>query len=947
MKKEIKKFLFNNSTNLIVVILSILTGIIGSITIKFPIAIIVVLLLNALWFLPPIIKEKRKQKNTSYKVNKGEHMKKGKKEKLTKNGKPKKKKKIFKKILLAGLVLFILCFVAGIVFMIYIAAKAPKFDPDKLYHQESTIIYDKDGNVKAKLGAEKREIIKYDQMSENLVNAIIATEDSRFFSHNGFDLPRFAKASVQQLMGQSSAGGASTLTMQVVKNHFTSTEAEGFEGITRKFTDIYMAIFEVEKNYSKEQIIEFYANSNYLGGGAYGVEQASLNYFNKNAKDLNVAESAMIAGLFQAPNYLDPYLNPDRAEKRRKTVLYLMERHGYITAKEKKEAEKLTVDKILKEKQVTKHDQYQSFIDVVANEVEELTGNDPYSVAMEIYTTMDTGRQESINDIMTGKTFDWENEVVNAGISVVDTKTGAIVAIGGGRNKTGAKSYNTASMTKRQIGSTAKPFYDYGPGIEYENWSTYGPWKDEKHTYSGGQAVQNYDGGYRGFMTTREALVDSRNIPALKAFQANKNSNIKKFVTNLGLSPEVSSDGFIHEAHAIGGYNGESPLTLSAAAAAFGNGGYYTKPYSFTKLKYRNSDKVYENKQVRKKVMSEATAYMITDMLISTTKSLRQYYDLSGIPYTTKTGTTNFTKETKAANGLASDAINDLWCIGYSPEYSVAVWYGYDKIYKSHYSRFGNRNNVRLYQAVAKKIYTKNGSFVRPANVKDVTIEHGSDPAKLPSDGTPDDKKVTELFKAGTEPTEVSSTYMKLQNVSNLNGNISGNRVNLTWDKVPGLTNIKEDYGTVGYDIYKKENGTLTLVKFSTGNSYTGTLATGETSVTYVIKTTYENKKDFASSGSEITLTIRVTPTYSLIGSNPFPLALGTSFTDPGIQSLDNGTPTVLPTSKWSSVIKNSSNVTVPSASFFNTADTYIVTYTITAESGGTTTTLTRTVIVS
>ena len=944
MKKEIKKFLFNNSTNLIVIILSILTCIIGSMTVKFPYAIILVMVLNLLWFIPPIIKEKRNKKNTSYKVNKGEHMKKSKKEKPVKT---KKKKKIFKKILLGLLIVFIICFIGAILFFMYIAAKAPKFDPNKLYHQESTIIYDKDGNVKAKLGAEKREIIKYEQMSENLINAIIATEDARFFNHNGFDLPRFAVASAKQLVGQSSAGGASTLTMQVVKNHFTSTEDKGLEGVIRKFTDIYMSIFQVEKKYSKEQILEFYANSNYLGGGAYGVEQASLNYFNKNAKDLNVAEAAMIAGLFQAPNSLDPYNNPDKAENRRKTVLYLMERHGYITEKEKKEAEKLTVELILKEKQITKHDQYQSFIDVVANEIEELTGHDPYTVSMEVYTTMDSGRQEGINDIMSGKDFDWENDTVNAGISVVDIKTGAIVAIGGGRNKTGAKSYNTASMTKRQIGSTAKPFYDYGPGLEYENWSTYGPWMDERHSYSDGGAVQNYDGGYRGFMTTREALVDSRNIPALKAFQANKNSNIRKFVTSLGLSPEISSSGFIHEAHAIGGYNGESPLSMSAAVAAFGNGGYYTKPYSFTKIKYRNSDKVYENKQARKKVMSESTAYMMTDMLISTTKSLRQYYDLNGITYATKTGTTNFSKETKAANGLASDAINDLWCIGYSPEYSVAVWYGYDKIYRDNYSRFGNRNNVRLYQAVAKKVYTKNGNFTKPSNVREVTVEHGSNPAKLPSDGTPDNLRVTELFKAGTEPTEVSTTHSKLQNVSNLNGSISDGKVTLTWDKVNGLANVKEDYGSIGYDVYKKENGTLTLIRFTTGNSFTANISTTEKSVTYVVKTTYENKKDYASSGSEITITVRtVAPTFSLNGSSSFPLSVGTPFTDPGIQITENGTTSTLATSKWTSIIKDSSNATVALSSFFNTAGTYIITYTITVDGGGTSS-LTRTVIVS
>ena len=253
------------------------------------------------------------------------------------------------------LILFIIGCILGILFFVYIASHAPTFDPNKLYHQESTIVYDKDGNVIAKLGAENREIIKYNEMSESLINAIVATEDARFFKHNGFDLPRFTVASAKQLLGKSDAGGASTLTMQVVKNHFTSTVDTGIKGIIRKFTDIYMSIFQVEKKYSKEEILEFYANANYLGGGAYGVEQASLNYFGKHAKDLNVAEASLIAGLFNAPNYLDPYNHPDRAEKRRKTVLYLMERHGYITKKEKEEAEKITVEKLLVEKKKTEN----------------------------------------------------------------------------------------------------------------------------------------------------------------------------------------------------------------------------------------------------------------------------------------------------------------------------------------------------------------------------------------------------------------------------------------------------------------------------------------------------------------------------------------------------------------------------------------------------------------
>lgn len=948
MKKGLKKFMFNNSTNLLIGLLSIITLIIGGLTVGWLPSIILILILDAVWFIPPLFKKKKKGKDgtPSYRINnRGDSMKKGKKKNTT------KKKTIWKKILLGFLIFMIVCFALGLLFMVYIAVKAPTFDPEKLYHQESTIVYDKDGKVFAKLGAEKREIIKYNQMSESLINAIVATEDARFFKHNGFDLPRFAVASAKQLLGKSDAGGASTLTMQVVKNHFTSTEDKGVKGIIRKFTDIYMSIFQVEKNYSKEEILEFYANSNYLGGGAYGVEQASLNYFGKHAKDLNLAESALIAGLFNAPNSLDPYNHPDKAEKRRKTVLYLMERHGYITEKEKKEAEKLTVDKLLVEKQVSDSKKYQSFLDTVASEVNEATGNDPYSVAMEIYTTMDQSKQDSINDIMNGTSYTWDNDVVNAGITVLDVKTGAIAAIGGGRNKTGAKSYNTATMTKRQIGSTAKPLYDYGPGMEYNNWSTYTPFVDEPYQYSDGTPIKNYDGQYKGFLSSREAIMDSRNIPALKAFQQNKNSNVKKFVQSLGLSPELGSNGVLHEAHAIGGYNGESPLSMAAAYAAFASGGYYTKPYSFTKIKYRNSDKVYENKNARTKVMSDSTAYMMTDILVSTSKAaLGRYSDVNGLTYAAKTGTTNFSAETIKANGLSSNAINDLWCVGYDPQYAIAIWYGYDKIYKDHYTMYGSREHVRLFQAVAKKVFSSSdGSFTRPDSVKEVVIEYGTNPAKLPSDGTPDALRKAELFKAGTEPTEISTTYLKLQNVSNLNGTITDKKVSLTWNKASGITGVNTaNYGELGYNVYKKVNGSLTLLKFTTATNYTTTIGDDETSATYVVKTTYSNKKDYESSGSEITLTVKKTsvPTFSLDGKTSDTATVGSPYTDPGVIVMDGGA--LVANSKYTvtKTIKNSSGTEFTATNFTQTAGTYTIRYTI-KYNGVTDSSLVRTVIVS
>ena len=204
----------------------------------------------------------------------------------------------------------ILIMATGLIFILYIIFNAPEFDQELLYSTESSILYTKDGEEFARIGPENRELVTYNELPQVLVDAIVATEDSRFFQHSGFDIARFIKASLGQLAGND-AGGASTLTMQIVKTVYTDpTLVSGLKGIIRKFTDIYMAIFKVEKQYTKEEIIEFYVNYPYLGEYSYGVEQASQTYFGKSVKDLSLPEAALIAGLFNAPNLLNPYSNP-------------------------------------------------------------------------------------------------------------------------------------------------------------------------------------------------------------------------------------------------------------------------------------------------------------------------------------------------------------------------------------------------------------------------------------------------------------------------------------------------------------------------------------------------------------------------------------------------------------------------------------------------------------
>lgn len=835
----------------------------------------------------------------------------------TKEVKPKGKKGTKKLLNILGLVILgfgILCLLLGTAFFLFVASSAPKFNPKNLYRKEASVIYDGSGNVLTKIGKEIRDKITYDDMPQVFIDAIIATEDSRFLQHNGFDLPRFLKASFGQALGQN-AGGASTITMQVSKNNFTSTKMS----VVRKFTDIYVAVFELEKHYTKEEILEFYVNAPYLGNNSYGISEAALNYFGKDLKDINLSEAALLAGLFQAPGSTDPTLYPDRAAARRRTVLSLMKRHGYINAEEEKVANDIPIASLLKKANSMGNNQYQGYIDTVIDEAAKKTGHSPYDVPMKIYTTFDKTKQDYINDILSGKIFDFDNDSVQAGIAVTNINTGAVLAIGNGRNRTGERLFNFATMLKRQIGSTAKPIFDYGPGIEFNNWSTGQYFVDDAYTYSNNKSIKDVDGKYMGIMTMREALSRSRNIPALKAFQQVDNKKIVAFAESLGITPELSN-GVAHEAHSIGGFNGSNPLQMAAAYASFGNGGYYIAPYTITKVDYIDSGEEVVYTPTKTRVMSDSTAYMIIDILrfgVSTGRIGAG--KVSGVEVAAKSGTTNFDDATKEKYHLPSSSMNDLWYAGCSPDYAVGMWYGYEKITSEHYNTTANwSDRDRLFNTIAKGIFDKNGkTFVQPKSVVEVSVERDSIPAMLPSKYTPDDMRMTELFKVGTEPTDVSPRFAQLTNPTGLNITSNAPNVNLTWTAVSAPITITDEYletikdqqdkylgirasydasvlGTIGYNIYLKDSGgALTWLGYTNNNSYTYKPSSSGT-LTFVVKTAYSIFKRNESSGAQITLSdnpYASIKTASLKGSNTMNIKVGGIYTELGATVSINGIP--------------------------------------------------------
>ena len=273
------------------------------------------------------IKIKKRTKKTNTKVNNT-------KGNLNAFKKRFKKGNLREKILIIVMLVLVSIFILGFAFAIYIIVSAPDFDANSLFTKNSSILLDSEGNEIARLGTENRERVTYDDLPEVFVDALVATEDSRFFQHNGVDLARFLKATIGQLAGNSGAGGASTLTMQIAKQRINGYEASGIKGIVRKFTDMYMSVFKLEKTYTKEQIIEFYVNIPNLGSGSYGIEQAAQTYFNKSISEVNLSEAALLVGLFQAPSAYNPINYPEKAEARRNQVLNLMKRHGYINDEE-------------------------------------------------------------------------------------------------------------------------------------------------------------------------------------------------------------------------------------------------------------------------------------------------------------------------------------------------------------------------------------------------------------------------------------------------------------------------------------------------------------------------------------------------------------------------------------------------------------------------------------
>ncbi len=920
--------------------------------------------------------KKKPKKNEGKKVVK--ITKKAKSLKKETEEKPKKKKKKRHIVLITILSLLILIVALVLAFFLYIIISAPEANLDLLYKTNSTILYDINGDEYARLGYEDIDTVTYDDLPEVLVDAIVATEDSRFFQHNGFDIARFIKATIGQLTHQAGAGGASTITMQVVKNTWTNKDdVGGIKGIIRKFTDIYMSIFIIEKKFTKQEIIEFYANMSWLGAGnIWGVERASQLYFGKSVADLSLPEAALLAGLFNNPVYYNPYNSIENATERRNVVLNLMYRHGYITKEQRDSAQAVPVESMLANTEEENSSQYQSFIDTVVDEVQQNTGLNPYFNAMKIYTTLDPRVQDALNTIDDG-TINFPDDKVQVAVAVTNPQDGSIVGVFGRRHYSGKSILNLATDKRviRHPGSTIKPIMDYGPYIEFNNGSPGTYFFDEPMTYSNGQSIKNADDGYTGQTTMRSALSASRNIPALQAFQQTDTDKVIDFVHSLGIHYGET----LYESAAIGGFDGVNALEMATAYSSFANGGYYIAPYSYTKIEFIDTGEVVDNKSKKEKVMSEETAYMVTSILMTAFQNhVGASFSTSGTDIASKTGTSTYGGNTTIKYNLKIGASRDNWSITYSPDYTIALWYGYEKLdindVRYTMSIAGANMTSRLMTKIGKQIYKTNSRFKRPSNVISVEVERDTVPLMLPSANTPSNKRMTELFKKGTEPTEVSKRYETLENPASVTSKVSGTSVTLNWQPISipwaidevsqqeYFNNFKEIFGDTKwmdrvvskyYDNRMKENaqelGSLTYDIYENGNLIGSTTNTSYTinnasvgNHTYTVKASYTIFKAASSSGVSVKASVEgsstpTTPetgddvgigTITLDESDVSCITLNASYTPKGvIKVLDT---------KGNDITKN---VTITSKIKFNGSETskvdtskegtYTITYTI------------------
>ena len=621
----------------------------------------------------------------------------------------------------------------------------------------TSIIYDGQSDVVTRLhGVQDRTWVSISELQPSTVYAFISAEDARFFEHEGVDVIRIAGAIVADIKAGSYVQGASTISQQLIKlSHLTSEKT-----ISRKAEEAALA-YEMERQYSKEDILEMYLNYVYFGGGYYGIEAAAEGYFGVHASDLTLDQSAMLAGILKSPSGYAPHINYAASINRRNNILRLMRDYGYITDDEKKQAS-AGRPTILHDKNEEYSGYYTDAVTKSAAALMGITVDELIRGGYSIYSAMDSDIQHYCEEMFkNGELFPAEDS--EAAIVVLEPSTGMVVAMVGGRSYTGGISFNRATDIRRQPGSVIKPVIAYAPAFEYLNYTAADMILDEETTFAD-YTPSNYGNKYYGWVTVREAVTKSLNVPAVKTLSEVGVERAKDFAKRCGIEFDDKDDSLTL---ALGGFTyGVSPLQIAGAYSCFASGGIYNTPTLIKKITDRNGLTVYEYRQDSRRVMSEANAYILTSMLKSVvTEGTGHRLNTLDIPIAGKTGTVGL------ANGN-----RDAWMAGYTPEYTAVVWQGYDsdRLGLLPSSATGGTYPALMLYELFNHIYPdgRSGDFEKPESVKQYSIDAKTlkkqHKVVLANAMTPQSSRVTEYFTEETAPEDVSGYWAVPGSAQNL-----------------------------------------------------------------------------------------------------------------------------------------------------------------------------------
>lgn len=658
----------------------------------------------------------------------------------------------------------------------YISTATPITADELKLSKFTTIVYDCKGNEIAHLSKDENRIwIDYDEIPTNLVDAFISIEDERFYKHPGIDFKRIAGAVITLFKPGADTYGASTITQQLIKN----LTGEKEYSLKRKVQEQWRAL-QLETKLEKWEILQLYLNLIYLGRGTHGIQAAAKEYFDKDVRDLNLAECACIAGITQSPATYDPFVHPEKNKARQEIVLQKMFSLGYITKEEYEEAKNYKLN--FKRGKISNISKHSYFVDQIIEDVvkdlvsknnlsREISLKTLYNNGLRIYTTQDPDIQKCIDEVFKDKKYfpklEGGSDSPQGAMVVMDPYTGEVKGIVGGAGEKSADlvlNRATSTLATKRPGSSIKPIAVYAPAIE-AGVVTPASVIDDIPTYIGNYHPENYDKTYRGLTSIRDAIVSSINVVAVKTWLKLGADNSVNFLKNLGITTLTRDDRYA--AMALGGLtNGVTVHEMTAAYAAFANKGIYTKPLTYTKVVDRNGKTILENKPERRIVMSEVTAYLMTNMLRDVVRldwGTGAGARLQGnkMPVAGKTGTT--------------DDNWDKWFVGFTPYYAAGVRYGYDR--GKPITDIGQA--VTIWQAVMEKIHAslQPRDFIVPQGIekKAVCMDSGMLPGPYCSHDPRGSRVREEIFAKGTAPRETCRVHTPPTRICKDSGWLAGN----------------------------------------------------------------------------------------------------------------------------------------------------------------------------